>query len=439
MWPRPGSAVLNVSVAPLRGGNSIRFGRVDTPAIRTEEVRIRITSTDGDQYQLRQRLAEPLRNEQGIRLGDEAFAFYTVRGSNTAGSLYQDMPRGVGLHDEVIYASTRDGLSDSFIIVYTFDGKKIDAFGQFTGRLIYSLEPVRGGSPQNVVLNVYADTSGEFSIEMDTSSGPGRLILDSGSEGGRSGYIEFKINDNVERKLDVYQNIDVFPQNESNQLLESEAVTFSLSGQGDIYYRSPNPLEKKPVLVCSLKERTPSFRVNFVLDEDKLSGLNLGTYRGRVTYTFEGAQTRETVPVSFEVAIQKIFDIAVESKLQGRIVFDEPKTGDTSNKEVVTIKVRSNSGRPYQVIQRTNFSLSNDKGDAVPAEHFTQKVAMLKGEKGSPGQAGFAPVKVGEDVVFTSDDGGSPSSFQIIYNLTVSRDLPAGSYSTNIDYALLEK
>jgi hypothetical protein len=265
------------------------------------------------------------------------------------------------------------------------------------------------------------------------------LILDSESTEDQAGFIDFKIEDNLERKLDVYQTIDVFPQNEASVPLDAQTVKFFLSGDADIYFRSPTALERKPVLVCSLKERSPLFRVNFLIDPEKTTGISLGTYRGRITYSFEGAEIREVVPVDFEINIQKIFDIEVIAKKKGRIAFEGLEAGDKPKRNVVTIKVRSNSARPYQVIQRANFALTNEEGKAIPAENFRQKAELLKDQEGSVHFSSFSPVKVGEEVIFTSDDKGSSSSFRVIYDLTIPRDLPAGSYSTNIDYALLEK
>ena len=45
-------ATLNISVAPLTGGNSLRFGRISSGDEISKEVRIRISSTDGRQYQV---------------------------------------------------------------------------------------------------------------------------------------------------------------------------------------------------------------------------------------------------------------------------------------------------------------------------------------------------------------------------------------------------
>ena len=58
-------AALNLTVTPYEGGNSLRFGSVDNTSLINKEVRIRITSTGGVQYRLRQGLINTVVNERG--------------------------------------------------------------------------------------------------------------------------------------------------------------------------------------------------------------------------------------------------------------------------------------------------------------------------------------------------------------------------------------
>ena len=146
-------ASLNLTVTPYEG-MSLRFGEVNSNSYINKEVKIRITSTDGVQYRLRQRLLEPVVSDKGEILNEGVLSFYTVRGTNAAGSLYQDILRSLSTRDEILYTSNRAGDSDSFVVVYSIDGKKISQRGSFRGKILYTLESIGGASSKTYILDL---------------------------------------------------------------------------------------------------------------------------------------------------------------------------------------------------------------------------------------------------------------------------------------------
>ena len=78
-------ASVHLSVNPVTGGTSLRFGRVGGDLDVNKEVRLRVSSDEGKQYQVYQRLVEPLVNDQGASLGVDAVSTYTLNNSNASG------------------------------------------------------------------------------------------------------------------------------------------------------------------------------------------------------------------------------------------------------------------------------------------------------------------------------------------------------------------
>ena len=143
--------------------------------------------------------------------------------------------------------------------------------------------------------------------------------------------------------------------------------------------------------------------------------------------------------MNLEIEVKRVFDLEVEALEGGRIYFSNLKPNAPPQFKEVTIKVNNNAARAYQVIQSIPFPLTNEKGDTVPSEYFTARAELLQGQTGQVRLTNFRPIKPKEEVIFNSDSQGSSSSFKVIYNLKIPPDFHAGSYSTGINYSLVER
>src|SRR3989338_4638479 len=111
-------ASLKISVTPQGGGNMLRFGKLISEVHPDKEVRIRVTSSAQDKYQVFQRLVDPLTNERGQTLDIRGFQSYTLIGSNSFGSLYQQSPQTMGYSEQLLYSSSPNGDGDGFTVIY---------------------------------------------------------------------------------------------------------------------------------------------------------------------------------------------------------------------------------------------------------------------------------------------------------------------------------
>ncbi len=432
-------AAMNLAVVPVEGGESIRFGRVDKNSYVSREVRIRINSTDGVQYELRQALLEPLTSDTGMTLNEGVVKYYTVRGTNAYGSLYGDTVRNLSVREDVLYTSNTTGTSDSFTVVYVADGKALVHSGHFRGRIIYTLEPRGGGSPQHVIMNVDLDAEAGIDVSIKTSSGASQISLETTSPETEKDFLVFNLGTSIGESFRVYQKLESGLQSSLGKILPPGLVKFFLSGarNGEMYYRSPACLMGEEVLIySSVSGREDSFQINFFLDESKIEEAEAGSYRGRITYTLEGRSIHRTFTVDIEVRIHKVFNMDIIA--EDGLTFSHLAPNTPPQERAVEIKVKTNLSRPYQVTQIVPEPMTDRRGRIIPERFFQMKVEPEEKDKGEAKFLDFTPVKTGSTVIFTSNDKGDPASFRVIYRLLPSLEIPPGNYSAQVTYSLSE-
>ena len=105
------------------------------------------------------------------------------------------------------------------------------------------------------------------------------------------------------------------------------------------------------------------------------------------------------------------------------------------NKEV-NVDIRSDIQKQYRLIQRLVAPLTNDEGDEIPLNDF--RIYALRGTNkyGTLSVGEEVPVRLGRQIVYTSNQTGNSDSFILVYKLTVPLDQPAGSYRARINYIL---
>ena len=252
----------------------------------------------------------------------------------------------------------------------------------------------------------------------------------------------FTMNTGLERKINLYQRVESLPCNEKGITFDEQALKFFLSGEttGETSYRTPSSLQRKDTLIYSSLGDKDDFYINFLIDEEKLADIEAGTYRGRLVYYLEGENINKMIPIDLEIKVGRVFDIKVTSE-EG-LSFTNLKPDSPPQERTATVKINSNLNKPYQVIQTINNPLSNEKGNAVPDKLFTLRQELIEteviGVEGEVKSSEFTPVKIGDEVIFTSNTGHS-SSFKIIYRLTPSFEVLAGNYSTGVTYSLAER
>lgn len=430
-------ASLNLAVTPYEG-MSLRFGEVNSDSYINKEVKIRITSTDGVQYRLRQRLLEPVVSDKGEILNEGVLSFYTVRGTNAAGSLYQDTLRSLSTRDEILYTSNTAGDSDSFVVVYSIDGKKISQRGNFRGKILYTLESIGGASSKTYILDLSFNANPSIDIAIEAPSGK-TVRLGTRYDSELKSSLKVKLNIPSENNIKIYQDLTEPLTKEDGTVLEDGVVKFFVSGlaEGESNYKNLSSLARGRALIYSSDEGSSEFYINFSVDEELIKGVSAGLYKGNLIYYFEGENINKTIPIGLEVEIARVFDIKVTSE-EG-LSFLGVKPDNPPQEKAVKVEVNTNMKTPYQVIQRIDTPLTDEKGNKIPEKFFRMKVELPGEDKGKTDFLNFQPAGVGDKVIFTSNAEGDPVTFDIIYRLDVSYEVVAGDYSTQVTYLLSEK
>ncbi|MFA5261790.1 MAG: hypothetical protein WC450_11240 [Candidatus Omnitrophota bacterium] len=432
-------AEINLSVMPVSGGNSLRFGRIFPGSEVNQEVRIRVTSTDGNQYQVFHRQADPFINEKNAPLGNDVISTYTLVGSNSSGTLYAQNVERMGSADQLLYTSGSGGESDNFTVAYAIDANRVSATGNFLGRIQYTVRPIGGAGQNNVILNATVEVSGDLTIEVEGSSTADTVRLQSKEGRDKEAFVRLRFRENLGQEIKVFQEAEPFPQDDLLAEIGENVILFAVSGstKGEMSPQAPSRLMRKRSLVYSSRENEDTFYINFTLNQDPVEQQKAGIYKGRLRYLIETGQAEHPFDIALEVQIDPVFSIEVDLP-SGGLNFERLLPSSPPITSEVNVQVKTNLGRAYAVMQSIVSPLTNEKGDVMPGEYFTIKGEVLGGTAGRAVCEDFCPAVTGENAIFFSDNKGAPSRFKMIYRLRPFPGMAAGSYTTSIRYSLGE-
>ncbi|MBM3248992.1 MAG: hypothetical protein FJZ10_06215 [Candidatus Omnitrophica bacterium] len=172
-------------------------------------------------------------------------------------------------------------------------------------------------------------------------------------------------------------------------------------------------------------------------------GLNLpidqepGQYRGRLIFSLEPVGSSSQSPVvktlDVTVEVEAVANFEVTTSMGSKILSLESPSTEQSRRQEVKIKIGGFLGRGYRIIQRTAQPLRDTAGRQLP-----EKIILMSGRGGSNGQLGIGDsvaLPLGDMVLYTSDNRGSPDEIVITYALSdASKDLTAGNYRGTLAY-----
>lgn len=430
-------AVVRLDVSPVGGGNSIRFGRVDHPSLSDQEVRIRVTTTDNQQYQVFQRIGVPLTNERSESLDTRALVSAALSGSNGSGTLYLQNEEPLGYTDQLIYTSNEDGFSDNFILVYHVNTDDVLSAGSYRGQIIYTVRSFEGGGDDEIVLDVFLDAGGGLEFDVRTSSGQNLIRLEN-TEAFRESGLVFSYKNNFGAPFEISSEWLQIPTNELGASLAPESLLFQVLSNTDelLTHQEFSPFLKGRQKIFSSRSAEDVVEVKMIIDDQKIDEENAGLYRGKLRYNVIATEEMRNEDIDIEIEIRPIFELVVTLPPEGmrftRLIPDTPP-----QLREINVSVKTNLGRPYQVTQKMIQPLVNENGTALNEEHYLFRQEIISGD-GEVSTQEFLPVSVGETVVFNSGREGKASDFRVIYRLEPYSGMEAGDYQTQIIYSLSE-
>lgn len=430
-------AALSLSVSPLSGGSTLRFGRVDPSRDVNQEVRVRITSTDGRQYQVFQRLEQSMMNEYGQPLNNDALQIYTISGSNGSGSLYAQTPESLSLSEQLVYTSNSAGESDSFVVVYNASAPRISGRGQFTGTVSYTVRAFGSTDRDTVILNVYLDASGDLRVDVRGSRGGDRVKV-AVDDSPASEYVTISYEGHFGGTVRVYQEIDGLMRNEKMETLRPEGLQIHTLGPADgtLLAQVPVTLASRRVLLYEGSAAQDQFQARYRLNPDSEQLPPAGRYSAPVRYIIEAGGQVVTRTLTLEAEIDRLFQLDADFPAGG-VQFRELMPGGPEQVHEILLTVAANTGEPYMIAQKVASPMTSAGGDVLEDRAFEVRQEILKGE-GKADSGAFAPVKIGETPVYISDRQGAPAEVKVYYRLTPYKTMRAGDYTTVIQYSLSE-
>ncbi len=426
-------AELHLSVNSNSGGSSISFGRAFDNMETNKEVRIRVTSTAGTQYQIYQRLVEPLVNEKGASLSSQAIETYALPGSNASGTMYLQSPVSLSQGEELVYSSTPNGDSDNLTLVYSLKPNRVDASGSFQGRILYTVRSIGSNQRDEVFLNITFDALGELKMNVEGANYKDKVSLRFPDQLETQSAVKINFSGNNGR-IKIYQEADQLPQNDSFEIINKELIKIkSISQSGSNL--SEGVLENRRTLIYESQASEDNINVNLNIDPQLAEKQNAGTYKTRLKYSVETTTQHKEFFIDLDIDIAPVFKLEVEFPAEG-MSFDRVLPDAPPQFKKVKVKVNSNLGKPYTVTQNVQATLTNEKGAQVPKEFFTVNVELPDNTKGRSVINEFKPINVGEQSLFTSGNKGESAEVDVIYRLKSFPEITPGVYSASIVYSL---
>jgi len=434
-------AAVSLSVNPIDGSNRLQFERTPSAGMENkEEIHILVNSTNGNRYQVFQRILEPIVNEKGDALNLQAMETQTLPNSNSYGTLYLQNSDHLSMGDQLLYSSAQSGQSDGFMIGYSLDQNLINTGGSFRGRLVFTVRGMGNASSDQVTIDVFLTTAPRLKVSVKGVHNPNRIhIRGSDTSEKTADYLGVSFSGNGSQEIRIYQEIETMPQNETGQELGADVLQLGAQGSTEgLRIQGPNSLGTKRSLIYSGNKDEDNFAIYFLTNADQAQQQDAGIYTGKIKYVVETDNGKREFPIDIQCDIPPVFTINVTPPLEG-VSFSHVLANNPPQEKEVQITVFSNLHKPYQVIQGLQAGMTNSQGKEFDNKYFNIQVEIPSGQKGRTDFVEFSPVQTGEYPVFSSDARGSGAAFTVVYRLQGYAHMNAGDFSVPIRFSLNQK
>lgn len=438
-WGFGVQAAISISLSPIQGGATLRFNRSEVLSQANRELRIRITSTDSDQYQVFQRWVQPLRSSSVGGMQRDFLRFYGLSGSNGSGTLYAQLPDYISMSDQLVYTSSANGASDGFVLIYQVDQSRLESSGQFVGRLLVTVRPIGSGQSQESYLDVFVDADLGFHMMVEGGHGSNLIRLNADQSDTLADKTSFSFEGNA-GEIRIYQEmLTPLALVSDNTDLAKGTVFYTTVGLSDwVRVKTPKVLDFNRDLVYRSRELSDSWDIVYEFNSDQTFPLAAGLYRGRIRYTAEGTGILKQFDFDIEIQIDPVFEIILDFP-EGKVDFSNLYPGAAPQEQGVIVKVNSNLNKPYMVSQKVLGPLQNEKQEALDQENFLIKTIVDSRSRGKGKMPQFVSVSSSvEQSLYISDEQGSPVEFEVRYRVVPYEEMSPGNYKTEMTYTLGE-
>ena len=419
----------------VRGGFDLDFGTVTAgrPS-RTEELELALSGAGGGQYRVYQELPGLLVNERGDRLPERALQMQISRGLTGTPRTGGIIPVSESIQE--LYVSDGAGTSDSLLVAYSLMPEGLSlASGSYRGVLRFTVESSTGERVTQT-LNVRADVASSFGLELDPA-GSARLSFRDAEPGTRIPPVELalRLANNTAGPTELSQELAEPLANARGDRLPPEAIRYAVNA--DLGGAEERPVSERVQPVLSDPRGTLSFvRLAYAaaVPEEQAAGDYRGLLRFRLTGAGGAPPAELQVPV--ELHVGEVFTMSVRSlEDAGQILrFSKSGAGPAVQDQRMLVTIRTNMGRPYEVLFGLDHPLVLDSGDTLPERALSVSI-----DHQGPGRvvhADGSPVGTGYQPLYRSDSAGAPHSFVVHYRLAIPPDARAGEYRSRLRFSI---
>jgi hypothetical protein len=434
-------ATVNLSVNPVDGSNSLRFESMPVAGVENkQQIHIRISSPNGDRFQVFQRILEPIVNEKGEALNLQAIETQTLSNSNSAGTLYLQNSDHMSMSDQLLYSSSQGGSSDSFIIGYSLDHSLINSGGNFRGRLIFTVRGMGNADSDQVTIDVFLQNiTSSLKISVKGAHDPSRLHIKGSDITERSAdYVNVSFSGNLGQGIRIYQEVEGLPQNEMDQELGEDVLQLDTEGNSEGLHGGLGPLRVNKTLIYSSDKDEDNFVIYFLVNTSQIQQQQAGTYMGKIKYIVETDQGNQEFPFDMQIDVPPVFTMNVTTP-PGGVSFTHVLANSAPQDEEVSVEVVTNLHKPYQVLQDLQTGMTNQQGKEFDSKYFTLQVEIPSGQRGQTDFVEYSPMQTGEYPVFSSDASGSGATFKVLYRLQGYDQMSPGNFLAPIRLSLDQK
>ena len=295
-------------------------------------------------------------------------------------------------------------------------------------------------SSDQVTIDVFLQTASSFKISVKGGHNPRRLHIQGTDVSTKTAdFVMVNFSGNPGQEIQVYQDVDTLPQNESDQELGTGVLQLNAQGGTEgLRMNGPNPLKPGRTLIYSGNKSEDSFLLYFMVNADQIQLQDAGTYLGKVKFVVESGQGTQEFPIDLQFDVPPVFTMNVTMP-PGGVNFSHVLANSPPQDEEVLVTVLSNLHKPYQVIQNLQSSMTNQQGKEFDSKYFTIQVEIPSGQKGQSDFSEYSPVQTGEYPVFSSDASGSGATFKVLYRLQGYANMSPGNFLVPIRLSLNQK
>lgn len=435
-------AIFQLTVQPRRGGQNLHIEQTKPgQEARNEEETITVQNTNaGAQYQIFQTIYQPLTNEFGNTIPQNALVMFSP--STTLGTLKPQLETPVTMGQVPIYTSNAAGDSDTFVLVYHLTVPPGQAGGNYHTTITYTAQPLSGAAsaaPSIVTIDLSVEIRPTFRLILQNPGGGHSLNFPKITKDRptSSQTLDIHIDSNIGTTFRILQQVTEPILSSEGLPLDEENIQFEAAANSGKTVPT-GTLSTSPTVLYTATDSGASDDVRVQYTVSPAGDVKAGIYTGNLSIKVESNSPLvppDIYQIPIRIEIEPIFYLDVDTPMGlGGFHFGTFKTGDEKQDRQVFLTIHSNLGRPYQVTQIVSRKLMNQEGSAIPSDDFQWDIAGSK--TGILKAPSLTPVQEGETVLFTSDNKGTPEKLTLTYSLAVPKDARAGSYSSDIRYSI---